>query len=295
MIFVDLSNKVLGCFAQRLLNNLSPNLIVLLALGMSCFISLSLKAQDSLEVPEDSLEAEAAYCETEDHEFIFQDQGTFHPAQMKDPIFIQLFNVDEKKFWAPPLLNTQLKTSNFGLRWGKFHHGVDLGLRTGAPVMSVFDGIVKLSTYGGGYGNYIIIRHENGLETLYAHLHRRKVSVGQRVQAGDLIGWGGSTGYSTGPHLHFEVRYKGYTFNPLLLYDFKKKYQIRSDRFFLQPHHFRHYGNATEKKHYVFYEVGQNETIEIIAQRYQISTEQIIRLNRLSNPKLQSGQIIRLN
>ncbi|MDX2302551.1 MAG: peptidoglycan DD-metalloendopeptidase family protein [Microscillaceae bacterium] len=295
MIFVNPQCSFVCYFAQRLFSHIRLSLIAVPSLWVICLISPTLKAQDSLEIEEDSIEAKAAYCETEDHEFIFQDQGAFHPAQMKDPIFIQLFHVDEKKFWAPPLLNTQLKTSNFGLRWGKFHHGVDLGLRTGAPVMSVFDGIVKLSTYGGGYGNYIIIRHENGLETLYAHLHQRKVSVGQRVQAGDLIGWGGSTGYSTGPHLHFEVRYKGYTFNPLLLYDFKKKYQIRSDRFFLQPHHFRHYGNATEKKHYVFYEVGQNETIEIIAQRYQISTEQIIRLNRLSNPKLQSGQIIRLN
>ena len=213
---------------------------------------------------------------------------------MTEPIFIQLFDINQKKFWAPPLLNTKIKTSNFGLRWGKFHHGVDLALRTGAPIMSVFDGVVKLATYGGGYGNYIIIKHDNGLESLYAHLHKIKIKVGQKVQAGDLIGWGGNTGYSTGPHLHFELRYKGYTFNPLLVYDFKKEFQIRSDKFFLQPHHFRHYGNASRKKHYVFYEVGQNETIDIIAKRYQISKNQIIQLNHLANTKLQSGQIIRL-
>lgn len=252
-------------------------------------------AQDSTEVEKDTSEIASADCGTEEYEFVFSDQESFHPTTMKEPVFVELFNVSQKKYWAPPLLDTQNKTSNFGLRWGKFHHGVDLAARSGTPVMTVFDGVVKLSTYGGGYGNYIIIRHDNGLETLYAHLSRRKVLAGQRVQAGDLIGLVGSTGYSTGPHLHFEVRYKGYTFNPLLLYDFKRTYQIRSDKFFLQPHHFRHYGNTTEKKHYVFYEVGQNETLEIIAKRYQISTESIIRLNRLSNPKLYSGQIIRLN
>jgi hypothetical protein len=239
----------------------------------------------------DSLEEN---CASLGFTYVFQEKGSFHPVSLKDPIFIQLYEVKTKKLWAPPLRDTQLKTSGFGPRQGHFHHGIDLALRMGEPVFVVFDGYVKLSTYGGGYGNYVIIKHDNGLETLYAHLSKRKVNVGQQVKAGQLLGLGGSTGYSTGPHLHFEVRYQGYTINPQLVYDFKQKDQIRSDIFFIKPHHFRHYGNATPKQGYLFHEVGQNETLVVIASKYEVKPEEIIRLNGLRQATLNSGQMLRI-
>lgn len=111
--------------------------------------------------------------------------------------------------------------SPFGYRHRRRHQGVDLPLKTGDDVFAAFAGKVRMSKYYKGYGNLVIIRHENGLETFYAHLSKRLVEEDQWVEAGDLIGLGGSTGRSTGAHLHFETRYYGYAFDPQWLIDFE--------------------------------------------------------------------------
>ena len=111
--------------------------------------------------------------------------------------------------------------SQFGYRHGRRHQGVDLPYPTGTPVPAAFDGKVRISDYVGGYGNLVVIRHANGLETFYGHLSKRNVQSGDWVSAGDIIGLGGSTGRSTGPHLHFETRYKGAAFDPTWLIDFE--------------------------------------------------------------------------
>lgn len=269
-----------------------------------CFATL-VEAQNAAEAPEERNITEApkeknladssqVACESVAFQYNFQKNSAFNPTTFKNPIYIELYNVEKKQLWAPPLRNTQIKTSNFGPRWGHFHHGVDLALPMGEPVFAVFNGVIKLSMYGKGYGNYVIIKHDNGLETLYAHLSKRSVKAGQRVKAGQMIGAVGSTGYSTGPHLHFEVHYQGYTLNPMLLYDFKNPNQLRGDKFFIKPHHFRHYGNATPKKGYLFHEVGQNESLEAIATRYKVTAEDLIRLNQLQSTKLNAGQIIQI-
>ena len=111
--------------------------------------------------------------------------------------------------------------SKFGVRHGRRHQGADVPYPHGTPVYCAFDGRVRLAESHRGYGNLIIIRHENGLETFYGHLSRIDVKVGQWVHAGDLIGLGGSTGRSSGPHLHFETRYKGFAFDPEWIIDFE--------------------------------------------------------------------------
>ena len=111
--------------------------------------------------------------------------------------------------------------SLFGYRHGRRHQGIDLPYPKGTPVAVAFDGKVRVSDYVGGYGNLVVVRHANGLETFYAHLSERKVHSGDWVAAGDIIGLGGSTGRSTGPHLHFETRYKGAAFDPSWLIDFE--------------------------------------------------------------------------
>lgn len=110
--------------------------------------------------------------------------------------------------------------SKFGYRHKRRHQGVDLPLDTGTPVYAAFDGKVRLAKAYRGYGNLVVIRHENGLETFYAHLSKIIVAEDQWVEAGSIIGLGGSTGRSSGPHLHFETRYKGYAFDPEWLIDF---------------------------------------------------------------------------
>lgn len=112
--------------------------------------------------------------------------------------------------------------SKFGYRHGRRHQGIDLPYPKGTPVPAAFDGKVRISDYVGGYGNLVVIRHANGLETFYGHLAERKVNSGDWVSAGDIIGLGGSTGRSTGPHLHFETRYRGAAFDPSWIIDFEK-------------------------------------------------------------------------
>ena len=135
------------------------------------------------------------------------------------PDRFSLWIVDTLDAYCCP--RTGSTSSKFGYRHGRRHQGIDLPYPTGTPVYATFDGKVRVSDYVGGYGNLVVIRHANGLETFYGHLSRRDVEPGDWVNAGDVIGLGGSTGRSTGPHLHFETRYQGYAFDPSWLIDFE--------------------------------------------------------------------------
>jgi murein DD-endopeptidase MepM/ murein hydrolase activator NlpD len=118
-----------------------------------------------------------------------------------------------------PVGNVRL-TSDYGMRTHpvlggrRSHNGVDLAGPTGTPVYATADGVVGKAEYFGSYGNFIQIEHGGQLETRYAHLSGYTVSAGQRVRKGDLIGYIGSTGRSTGPHLHYEVRVAGDSVDP---------------------------------------------------------------------------------
>lgn len=107
-------------------------------------------------------------------------------------------------------------TSYFGYRsWGDFHRGIDIGAAYGTPVAAAADGIVVAAEYRGTYGNMILIAHANGVSTVYAHLSGFAVGPGETVYQGEVIGWVGLTGLTTGPHLHFEVRIGGEFVDPL--------------------------------------------------------------------------------
>lgn len=124
-------------------------------------------------------------------------------------------------------------TSNYGPRWGRQHAGIDVKVYIGDTIYAAFDGKVRVVKNEGdrrGYGKYIVIRHPNGLETLYGHLSKQIVSEDQIVKAGEPIGLGGNTGRSTGSHLHFETRLAGTAINPALMFDFEHQ-DIVSDFF----------------------------------------------------------------
>ena len=117
-------------------------------------------------------------------------------------------------------------TSGYGYRprFGRVHRGIDLSLRIGDTVRVAFDGKVRLTKFERkGYGYYVVVRHDNGMETVYGHLSKFLVQPNQRVKAGDPIALGGNTGRSTGPHLHFETRYLGMAINPAAIIDFENK------------------------------------------------------------------------
>ena len=139
----------------------------------------------------------------------YWDTGTLFPykeyplSEMPASLAIDL--VDSLKCYHYPHKGSI--RSKYGIRHRRRHQGVDIPIKTGDPVYATFNGRVRISEYNrGGYGNLIIVRHDNGLETYYGHLSERLVQSGEWVEAGQIIGLGGSTGRSTGPHLHFETR-----------------------------------------------------------------------------------------
>lgn len=128
--------------------------------------------------------------------------------------------IDLRDFTMPT--PSRVVTSNYGPRWGRRHEGLDIKVYTGDTIRSAFSGKVRIVKYDRrGYGNYVVIRHPNGLETVYGHMSRQLVKEGQEVASGEPIGLGGSTGRSTGSHLHFETLIGGVPINPALLFDFR--------------------------------------------------------------------------
>lgn len=117
-------------------------------------------------------------------------------------------------------LRSAVRTSNFGYRRdpmtgnAKWHSGIDLAAPTGTPIVATGDGVVSSAGWRGGYGIAVVLEHGNGIQTLYGHMSRLNVQAGERVQAGQVIGTVGSTGRSTGPHLHYELRKDGTPINP---------------------------------------------------------------------------------
>lgn len=152
---------------------------------------------------------------------------------LPDEISIQLLK-DKERFCFPV---KNVKTSPYGWRWNRPHRGVDIRLNTGDPVHSAFNGVVRIARAMGGYGNLVVIRHYNGLETVYGHLSKINVRPMQVVAAGQVIGLGGSTGHSTGPHLHFEVRFQYEAFDPEWILDFSN-YSLRTRRLYLDKTYF---------------------------------------------------------
>jgi hypothetical protein len=147
---------------------------------------------------------------------------SFKFGEFPDEFKIKL--VDEKKnqnFHFP--CKKGVKSSSYGWRWERPHGGIDFAINIGEPIYAVFDGVIRVAQVNGGYGKMILIRHYNNLETLYGHLDRIMVKVGQEVKAGDIIGYSGNTGFSTGPHLHFESRCLYQTFDPEWILDVEKR------------------------------------------------------------------------
>jgi len=130
------------------------------------------------------------------------------------------FRINLKHFCMP--CKSRVVTSNFGARWGRAHKGLDIKVYIGDTIRAAWSGKVRIVKYeGAGYGKYVVIRHNNGLETIYGHMSAWLVEENQTVKAGQPIGLGGNTGRSTGSHLHFETRYYGAAFDPQWLIDFE--------------------------------------------------------------------------
>ena len=239
------------------------------------------------------------------------------------------FKINLRHFCMPT--PSRVVTSNFGSRWGRQHKGLDIKVYIGDTIRAAFSGKVRVVRYeAGGYGNYIVIRHPNGLETIYGHLSKQLVVENENVRAGQPIGLGGNTGRSTGSHLHFETRLCGVALNPALFFDFKNQdvtgdYYVFNKRTYDReseiatrergkignggysrdmiygevghsdddvPEDVRVAMNAPER---VYHKVQSGETLASIAKKVGVSVDKIARLNgfRSKNQKVRAGMIIR--
>jgi murein DD-endopeptidase MepM/ murein hydrolase activator NlpD len=187
--------------------------------------------------------------------------------------------------------NKNVVTSDFGFRKGwRFHYGIDTRLKVGDSICASFDGMVRISKRGRAYGNYVVIRHFNGLETVYAHLSKPLAKVNQVIHAGEVIGLGGNTGRSTGPHLHYEIRYLGQPIPPRNLIDWEN-FTAKSDTVNLNAQYFAYVKEIEQIRYYV---VHKGDTLSGISKKTGISVSKLCQLNNIKKTTLlRIGQRLR--
>lgn len=210
--------------------------------------------------------------------------------------------VSARHTFSFPTPETARTTSRFGPRRRRFHYGIDLAMPTGEPIYASFDGTVRISKYNSSYGNLVVIRHDNGMETYYAHLSRRHVSPGQEVKAGEVIGLCGNTGRSYGSHLHFEIRYLGNAINPEHIIDCAT-HQLKSETYHITPSSFRKVssggsqssGVSTTASGAQYYKVRSGDTLGKIAKRNGTTIKRLCQLNGIKETTiLQIGKRLRI-
>ena len=242
------------------------------------------------------------------------DTATIHPYSFvqcfkKDSALINLTEPTDCGFVLPFNGNV---TSEFGWRKRRPHYGTDIDLETGDTVGAAFDGMVRIAKLNRSYGNVVIIRHKNGLETVYAHLSKILVEAGQTIEAGQIIGLGGNTGHSFGSHLHFEMRYLGQAIDAEDFIDFtagilknntvmitksdvETKYDLRA----LHSRQKRDLNltrvTGSKSKHGKSYTVRKGDTLGRIAQRNHTTIKAICKKNGIKQTKvLRLGQKLKV-
>ena len=232
------------------------------------------------------------------------------------------FRIDLRGFCMPT--SSRIVTSNFGARWGRQHKGLDIKVYVGDTIRAAFSGKIRIVNYEPkGYGKYVVIRHHNGLETIYGHMSKHLVVENQDVKAGEPIGLGGNTGRSTGSHLHFETRLCGVALNPALMFDFHNQdvtgdfYNFRRSRYAAesaQATRLRGAGVtrtngddddsdmavASSRSSYTptarYHKVKKGETLQSIARKCHTTVAALCKINRIGKTKrLMPGQILKYN
>ena len=189
-------------------------------------------------------------------------------------------------------------TSPFGPRWRRMHNGLDLKVNIGDTIVAAFDGKVRIVKYERrGYGKYVVIRHDNGLETVYGHLSKQLVEENQLVKAGEVIGLGGNTGRSTGSHLHFETRFLGNAINPIYMFDFPKQDIVADTYTFRKAKGVKRAGSHDTQVAdgaIRYHKVKSGDTLSRIAKLRGVSVSTLCKLNRIKpTTTLRIGQVLR--
>ena len=262
------------------------------------------------------IEDEAQFAGSEDmvkiaSYFSVWDTDTVDPygieaKEFDDVIPIQLYDISQGRYWAGPL-GKGVVNSAFGWRSRRWHTGQDLDLETGDPVYAAFDGIIRVSRVQGAYGRCVVIRHYNGLETLYGHLSKINFETNTIVKAGDEIGKGGSTGRSSGPHLHFETRYEGNPFDPKNIFNFAPaQINVVSQEFLMTSRVYDYLRGGANKGDFEFDEpvklnrkvwtrVTPGSSLSEIAEKSNTTVTELCKLNRIKPyARLRAGYRLRV-
>jgi len=199
----------------------------------------------------------------------------FDGTKMLDTVYIDLSG------YVPPIVNKI--NSDFGFRRWKYHYGIDIDLNTGDTIYAAFDGMVRIAKRAKRFGYFVVLRHNNGLESIYGHLSKILVSNYQKVKAGEPIALGGSTGRSTGPHLHLEYRYLGQALNPHHIVNYSDGHKLLNDTLMISKGNYSYIEEIRKIRYHV---VRRGDTLGHIAMRYGVSVNHICKINKISRNKL---------
>lgn len=246
-------------------------------ISVSCLFNFSIISQNN---PKVMLEADTSSIFTDNWS-----DGIFPYKDKYPPDSVLITYLDSSENFVIPVIDRI--NSRFAFRNGVFHKGLDIHLTKVTPVVAAFNGKVRYAKFNkGGYGNLVIIRHLNGLETYYAHLSQIDVSENQLVQAGDVIGLGGNTGAEwSGPHLHFEVRYHDFAFNPETMFSMKDSVLL-SNQILLKKSDF-HISKMPSKRYHV---IKSGQTLSHLAVKYNTTISKILKIN----PSIQVNSVLKI-
>jgi murein DD-endopeptidase MepM/ murein hydrolase activator NlpD len=271
-----------------------------ISLLFCCALCLGARAQDAADSTADSAAADTAdLAETQEDEFQagvgpqfnVQDfgvdtfawdngkinSGRFDSGKWGDTARIALVDSAQKRIYVHPY--DSFVTSNFGQRRWFWHFGVDVKARKGDTIPAALDGVVRVTQYDRrGYGNVVVVRHPNGLETIYGHLSKILAVPNQKVRAGEAVGLAGNTGHSTGSHLHFEWRYFGEPFDPNCIVDFEN-YRLRQDTLVLTRANFEYLAELRKTQ---WHTIHRGETLGHIARRYHTTVRGLCSYNHIT-------------
>lgn len=263
-------------------------------------IRKSLELKELAKLNEQTLEAKEDLMFPADELY-----GSIWDNQWVDPFrgksrvqFPDSFSIDCSSFVYPIAIDSMARiTSSYGPRRRRMHKGIDLKVLKGDTIVAAFDGKVRIKNFERrGYGYYVVVRHPNGLETIYGHLSKILVDENQIIRAGEPLGLGGNTGRSTGSHLHFETRFLGQAINPAEIIDFINGAPHQDNYVF---HNVKVNGRqsniyASSGSHIAYHRVKSGDTLGKIARMYGVSVNHLCRLNGLKTTStLRIGQSLR--
>jgi murein DD-endopeptidase MepM/ murein hydrolase activator NlpD len=231
---------------------------------------------------------------------LYDNWNTEYVRAYKDAVIPDSFLINVSEF-VMPVATIQRVTSPYGPRRRRFHYGTDLKVQVGDTIYAAFDGKVRIKSYERrGYGYYLVLRHPNGLETVYGHLSKFIAEQDENVKAGQPIALGGNSGRSTGSHLHFEFRFLGNPINPAEIIDFGE-WAIKDDQYtFVKNKSGNSYGSASKymagSGKINYHRIRSGDTLSAIARRYGTTVTKLCRLNNMKDTAvLQIGRSIRIS